>query len=85
MYTKLYYHSDQVSAAKRAHDVVARLFDAYEADASLMPSEWQARLPEQNPARARIIADFIAGMSDRFAIERYAAIYGERPEGLTNV
>ncbi|RGP40853.1 dGTPase [Altererythrobacter insulae] len=85
MYTKLYYHPEQKAAAGRAHDVVAKLFDAYVDDASLMPDEWQAKLPLNNPERSRCIADFIAGMSDRFAIERCAAIYGERPEGLTNV
>ena len=85
MYAKLYYHSDQVAAAKRAHEVVAKLFEAYAQDASLMPEEWKANLPAENPQRARMIADFIAGMSDRFAIERCAAIYGERPSGLTNV
>ncbi|QIG53394.1 deoxyguanosinetriphosphate triphosphohydrolase [Altererythrobacter sp. BO-6] len=85
MYDRLYYHQEQVATAERARDVVARLFAAYSQDAKLMPEEWQARLPEHNPQRARVIADFIAGMSDRFAIERCAAIYGERPRGLTNV
>ena len=50
-----------------------------------MPKEWLDRLPEHDPARSRVIADFIAGMSDSFAIESCAAIYGERPKGLTNV
>ncbi len=85
MYDRLYFHSDQIAAARRAHEVVEQLFAAYSQDARLMPEEWQARLPEHNPYRARVIADFIAGMSDRFAIERCAAIYGERPQGLTNV
>ncbi|MBT8432557.1 MAG: deoxyguanosinetriphosphate triphosphohydrolase [Altererythrobacter sp.] len=85
MYEKLYYHPEQKLAASRAHDVVAKLFDAYANDASLMPEEWQAKLPADNPERSRCIADFIAGMSDRFAIERCAAIYGDRLEGLSNV
>lgn len=85
MYDKLYYHGEQVAAAERAREVVARLFAAYAADTSLMPPEWQERLPAAEPGRSRVIADFIAGMSDRFAIERCAAIHGERPEGLTNV
>ena len=50
-----------------------------------MPAEWRARLPEAQPARTRHIADFIAGMTDRFAIDQYARIFGERPEGLSNV
>ncbi|MFL0357166.1 deoxyguanosinetriphosphate triphosphohydrolase [Erythrobacter sp. GH1-10] len=85
MYDKLYYHSDQVAGAERARDVVARLFAAYSQDSSLMPDDWQARLPEKDPQRSRVIADFIAGMSDRFAIRACEEIYGERPKGLSNV
>lgn len=85
MYRALYFHPEQLAAASRAREVVARLYEAYSSDARLMPAEWQARLPHENPARARMIADFIAGMSDRFAMQSYAAIYGERPGGLINV
>jgi dGTPase len=85
MYRKLYYHPDQVAAASRARDVVARLFAAYSQDAALMPERWQAQLPEHEPQRSRMIADFIAGMSDRFAMQCCEAIYGEAPSGLINV
>ncbi len=85
MYDKLYYHPEQVAAAGRARDVVARLFAAYSQDHRLMPPEWQARLPKDDPQRARTIADFIAGMSDRFAMEACTKIYGEAPQGLSNV
>lgn len=85
MYDKLYYHSDQVAAAERARDVVARLFAAYSQDASLMPAEWRERLPANDPDRARVIADFIAGMSDRFAINACSEIYGMQPSGLSHV
>jgi dGTPase len=85
MYERLYYHPEQISAAERARDVVARLFAAYAQDARLMPADWQARLPAQDPQRSRTIADFIAGMSDRFAMQAVSQIYGERPVGLINV
>lgn len=85
MYEKLYYHPEQVSAAKNARKVVAKLFDAFSQDASQMPQEWQARLPDSEPGRSRVITDFIAGMSDRFAMRCCAQIYGELPEGLINV
>jgi dGTPase len=85
MYRELYYHPEQIAAATRARDVVARLFAAYSDDARLMPPEWQARLPADNPQRARVIADFLAGMSDRFAMQSFAAIHGEQPGGLINV
>ena len=85
MYERLYYHPEQVAAAENARNVVARLFAAYVQDANLMPADWQTRLPAQQPQRARMIADFIAGMSDRFAMQAVSAIYGEQPAGLINV
>ena len=85
MYERLYYHPEQIAAAEKARDVVARLFAAYAQDATLMPDDWLARLPQDDPQRSRVIADFIAGMSDRFAIKAVGAIYGIRPEGLINV
>jgi dGTPase len=50
-----------------------------------MPEEWRVSLPESEPQRSRHIADFIAGMTDRFAITQCARIYGSMPEGLSNV
>ena len=85
MYERLYFHPEQINAAEKARDVVARLFAAYAQDATLMPDDWQARLPARDPERARVIADFIAGMSDRFAMQAVARIYGFQPEGLINV
>ncbi|MBA4164432.1 MAG: deoxyguanosinetriphosphate triphosphohydrolase [Erythrobacter sp.] len=85
MYERLYFHPDQICAAEKARNVVARLFVAYSQDSSLMPDEWQADLPTEEPRRSRVIADFIAGMSDRFAMTRCTDIYGEAPRGLINV
>ena len=85
LYDRLYYHPEQIATANRARDVVARLFAAYRGDAAAMPEAWRADLPETEPERSRHIADFIAGMTDRFAIDQYARIYGHVPEGLSNV
>jgi dGTPase len=85
MYDKLYYHPQQLETSQRAREVVARLFDAFVGDTALLPESWQAGLPPQEPGRSRHIADFIAGMTDRYAIEQYARIHGETPEGLSNV
>jgi dGTPase len=85
MYEKLYYHPDQLATAERARAVTAELFAAYSQEPAHMDEAWFARLPEYEPARSRHIADFIAGMTDRFAISRHAQIYGRTPEGLRNV
>lgn len=85
MYDRLYYHPEQIAAAERARHVVSRLFEAYRADPAAMSEGWAARLPESEPARSRHIADFISGMTDRYAADCYARLFGEVPEGLRNV
>ncbi|WP_347303705.1 deoxyguanosinetriphosphate triphosphohydrolase [Croceibacterium sp. TMG7-5b_MA50] len=85
MYQRLYFHPEQKATAARARDVVARLFAAYRADPALMGESWRATLPEAEPARGRHIADYIAGMTDRFAIQQFRRATGEQPDGLTNV
>ena len=85
MYRRLYYHPEQIQTAEKARDVVARLFVAYQQDPTTMPDAWLERTPRDDPGKSRHIADFIAGMTDRFAIEQCRRIYGRAPEGLSNV
>ena len=85
LYRHLYFHDEQRATAERARGVIARLFAAYHQKPELMPADWSHHLPEQEPERSRHIADFIAGMTDRYAIERYRQIYGKVPAGLTSV
>ena len=84
MYANLYHHQRQIEAAEAARVVVSGLFDAYAADPARLPEGWRAALPEAEPDRSRHIADFIAGMTDRYAISRYREVVGEieLPEGF---
>ena len=84
MYANLYHHPDQKAAADAARVVVAGLFEAYRDDPDRMPAEWSRRLPAEDPHRSRHIADFIAGMTDRYAIRCYQEIAGPiaLPEGF---
>ncbi|MET0371474.1 MAG: deoxyguanosinetriphosphate triphosphohydrolase [Sphingobium sp.] len=74
MYATLYHHPEQLAAADQARVVVGDLFRAYRRDPALMPAEWRAACPQAEPARSRHIADFIAGMTDRYALNRHAEI-----------
>ena len=66
----------QMEAAERARKIVEDLYQAYAADSKLLPGEWHSGLPKDEPARSRHIADFLAGMTDRYAEHRHAEIYG---------
>ncbi len=84
MYEKLYHHPRQMDVAESAQQLIAGLFAAYRDDPTRLPEEWRETLPETNPARSRHIGDFIAGMTDRYAIARYREVVGpvEMPEGF---
>jgi len=85
MYETLYLHPEQAATAEKARAVIARLFAAYRASPEMLPQSWSAGLPVEEPARSRHIADFMAGMTDRYAMDAHAKLFGERPEGLSNV
>ena len=84
LYARLYHHPDQLAAADGARDVVTELFAAYQSDPAALGGDWQARLPGDPVWRARHIGDYIAGMTDRFALDRFAELFGRSalPGGL---
>jgi dGTPase len=84
MYATLYHSPSQIEVADVAKGLLTRLFAAYAADPGLLPPNWRATLPPDDPARTRHIADFIAGMTDRYAIARHEEVVGpvEMPEGF---
>ncbi len=78
MYDNLYYHPEQVAAAQEARRIIVDLYVAYSGDSGLLPNEWRATLPVDEPERSRHIADFLAGMTDRYAQNCHMQIFGER-------
>lgn len=84
MYANLYHHPHQLQIADTCGAIVTGLFAAYHQDRSLMPAEWRESCPSQQPDIDRHICDFIAGMTDRYAISRYRELIGpvELPDGF---
>ena len=74
MYATLYHSPSQVVVAEAAQGLLTRLFAAYADDPSRLPPNWRETLPPEDPARTRHIADFIAGMTDRYAIDRKSVV-----------
>jgi len=83
MYARLYHHPQQLAVADQARAIVSGLAEAYLADPQALPEDWRARLPAGEPERTRHIGDFIAGMTDRYAVARYREVIGpvEMPDG----
>jgi dGTPase len=68
----LYRHYRVTRMSAKARRIVTDLFQAFRADQRLLPPEFQARA-EENAARA--IADYIAGMTDRYAILEHRRLF----------
>ena len=74
LYARLYNVPELVPVRMEAQRVVADLFAAYRDDTKLLPQGWQRG--EGEICRLRAIGDFIAGMTDRFAVARHEQLVG---------
>jgi dGTPase len=64
-----------------AEAIVEALFTRYLADPATMPQAWQAAAQEAGDRkRARTIGDFVAGMTDRYAIAEHGRLFDATPE-----
>jgi dGTPase len=68
----LYRHFRVARMSAKARRIVIELFRAFRADPRLLPPEFQARAREDAP---RAIADYIAGMTDRYAILEHRRLF----------
>jgi dGTPase len=73
LFRNLYRHPRVMQTTSRAKEVVRELFAAYIEDAQQMPASYA-----QRDDRYRAVADYIAGMTDRFAIREHERITGRQ-------
>jgi dGTPase len=71
LFAALYRHAQVRQSTERARQVVAELFAAYVQRPAEMPDEHAAQ-----PLRERAVADYIAGMTDRFALREHQRLTG---------
>ncbi len=79
LYRAFYHHPEVVRVTRPAAQCVSSLFAALAADPARLPPTWAATLPAAEPERARHIADYLAGMTDRFAIREHERLIGPSP------
>jgi dGTPase len=73
---EFYQHPRVLAASGRAGRILGDLFAAYRNDPGLLPAHVRERAVEDGELRA--LADYVAGMTDRFAIEAHARLGGGR-------
>jgi dGTPase len=77
----MYRHERVMRVMGEAEDIVVDLFARYQQTPSDLPSEWRdGPANESEAARARRIGNFIAGMTDRFALTEHQRLFDSTPE-----
>lgn len=80
LFARVYRHEDVMVPVRESEAVVERLFASYMAEAD-MPGRWgDAGRAVDGADRARIIADFIAGMTDPYALDEHERLFDARPD-----
>jgi dGTPase len=84
LFANMYRHPKIARIRSEASDVVSDLFSAFFEKPDLMPAEWAeaAALITKNDEqrRARLVCDYIAGMTDRYALAEHARLFDVTPE-----
>jgi dGTPase len=75
----MYRHPKVQEIMLRARRIMRDLYTAYCEDASLLPPDWQGPEIEDEDRRARKVCDFIAGMTDRYALEQHHRLFDIDP------
>jgi dGTPase len=76
LHENLYRHYRVARMASKARRIVTDLFGAFVGEPELLPPEFQARAGED---KARGVADYIAGMTDRYAMLEHRRLFAVEP------
>jgi dGTPase len=75
----VYRHADVMAVMNKAETVVCELFARYHQDPLALPLNWRGG---QGEIKARTIADFLAGMTDRYALREHDRLFGLNIENI---
>jgi dGTPase len=73
---RMYRHWRVNRTRSQARRILAEMFQLFMAEPDVLPTEWFARSQNRDDAgRARVVCDYIAGMTDRYAIEEHRKLF----------
>jgi dGTPase len=75
LFERMYRHYRVNRMSSKAKRVVHDLFRLFLAEPECLPSEWRALVEDREAERARVIADYLAGMTDRFALDEHRRLF----------
>lgn len=76
LHERMYRHYRVNRTRSQARRLLSQMFELFLADPAVLPPEWATRQDGMDQAgRARVICDYIAGMTDRYAIEEHRRLF----------
>lgn len=78
LYDNLYMHHKVVSMSDKSRRFIRELFNLYISDPKQLPSTTSQRLKAggpETPDKYRVVCDYIAGMTDRYALDEYIRLF----------
>jgi len=76
LFTRMYRHPQVMGPMNKAKDVVTALFEAFAEDPGKLPADWASACGGKGDARTvSVVRDYIAGMTDNFALQEYARVF----------
>ncbi len=76
LFERMYRHYKVNRMTSKARHVVRELFELYLAQPDCLPTEWRAQAAQPGAAAtARLVADYIAGRTDRFALDEHQRLF----------
>jgi len=77
LHTRMYRHTSVNQVCAKARQIVLDLFNFYIKQPNCLPPSWSevVKACENEAAKARTIADYIAGMTDRFAVQEHRKVF----------
>ncbi|WP_348645206.1 deoxyguanosinetriphosphate triphosphohydrolase [Methylobacterium sp. BTF04] len=81
LFARMYRHPGVLAVRAKADIIVADLFGKFTAEPGAMPEEWSAGLEDASEGRiARRVADYIAGMTDTYAVLAHKRLFSTTPD-----
>jgi dGTPase len=75
LYRRMYRHYRVNRMSSKARRVVHELFQLFLAEPECLPGEWRALTGRGRPEDARVVADYLALMTDRFALDEHRRLF----------
>ena len=73
LFGKMYRHYRMIRMADKARRMIVRLFEVYMQDSNQLPPSFRHQFKDED--KMQLICDYIAGMTDRFALQEYKKLF----------